>query len=212
MSTADYLSLLDWTARQTHAGEGGATPKQFAPLFDRPGITAEIWCRLVKDFGKLFSVVAGQPQRIDEPRSKTNPRRYRTRHETRELLASVTMLVGFVPGLPLPDGEFDVVLSKDFLHHLPDPVALWYEIRRLARPGAFVCVMDLCRPDTTSVAHQIVESVAADDPEVLKTDFYNSLLAAFTPDEILKQLQTADLDLNVTLWGDRHLLIQGFVA
>lgn len=125
--------------------------------------------------------------------------------------SSVSTLLGYVPGLPLPDGEFDVVLSKDFLHHLPDPMALWYEIRRVARPGACVCVMDLRRPETTSVAHQIVESVAANEAEILKTDFYNSLLAAFTPDEIVQQLQAADLDLNVTLWGDRHLLIQGFI-
>jgi hypothetical protein len=89
MSTADYLRLLDWTARQTHAAKRGSTPKQFAPLFDRLGISAEIWCRLVKDFGKLFSVVAGQPSRIDEHRSKTSSRRYRSRTETRELLATV---------------------------------------------------------------------------------------------------------------------------
>jgi hypothetical protein len=88
MSTADYLSLLDWTARQTRADKRGATPTQFAPLFDRLGISAEIWCRLVKDFGKLFSVVAGQPQQIDEHRSKGSSRRYRSRKETRELLAS----------------------------------------------------------------------------------------------------------------------------
>ena len=88
MSTADYLSLLDWTARQTRADNRGATPKQFAPLFDRLGISAEIWCRLVKDFGKLFSVVAGQPQRIDEHRSKDTSRRYRSRKEARELLKS----------------------------------------------------------------------------------------------------------------------------
>ena len=89
ISTADYLSLLDWTARQTRSGKRGSTPKQFAALFDRLGITPEIWCRLVKDFSKLFSVVAGQPQRIDEHRSKSNSRRYRSRQETRELLATV---------------------------------------------------------------------------------------------------------------------------
>jgi ubiquinone/menaquinone biosynthesis C-methylase UbiE len=127
------------------------------------------------------------------------------------LESSVTTLLGYVPGLPLPDGEFDVVLSKDFLHHLPDPMALWHEIRRLARPGAFVCVMDLRRPDSTSAALQIVERVAANEAEVLKTDFYNSLLAALTPEEIHQQLHAAGLDLNVTLWGDRHMLIQGFL-
>ena len=89
MSTADYLSLLDWTARQIRADKRGATPKEFAPLFERMGISAEIWCRLVKDFGKLFSVVAGQPRRIDEHRSKGSSRRYRSRKETRELLATV---------------------------------------------------------------------------------------------------------------------------
>jgi ubiquinone/menaquinone biosynthesis C-methylase UbiE len=125
---------------------------------------------------------------------------------------SVSTLVGYVPGLPLPDGDFDVVLSKDFLHHLPDPMALWQEIRRLARPGAFICVMDLYRPASTSVAHQIVDRVAGNEAEVLKIDFYNSLLAAFTSDEIRQQLQAADLDLNVTLSGDRHLLIQGFIT
>ena len=77
-----------WTARQTRSGKRGSTPKQFAPLFDRLGISVEIWCRLVKDFGRLFSVVAGQPERIDEHRSKDSSRRYRTRRETRELLAT----------------------------------------------------------------------------------------------------------------------------
>ena len=89
MSTADYLSLLDWTARQTRKDKRGATPKKIAPIFDRLGISAEIWCRLVKDFGKLFSVVAGQPQRIDEHRAKGSSRRYRMRQEARELLATV---------------------------------------------------------------------------------------------------------------------------
>ena len=67
----------------------GSTPKQFAPFFDRLGISAEFWCRLVKDFGKLFSVVAGQPQRIDEHRSKGSAGRYRTRQETHALLSTV---------------------------------------------------------------------------------------------------------------------------
>ena len=88
ISTAEYLNLLDWTARQTRSGKRGAMPKQFAPLFDRLGISAEIWCRLVKDFGRLFSFVVGQPQRIDEHHSKGSSRRYRTRQETREFLAT----------------------------------------------------------------------------------------------------------------------------
>ena len=37
MSTADYLQLLDWTARQVRSDKQGATPKQFAQLFERLG-------------------------------------------------------------------------------------------------------------------------------------------------------------------------------
>ena len=49
---------------------GGLTPQEFAPLFERLGVSAEIWRRLVKDFGKLFSLVAGRRQRIDSHSSK----------------------------------------------------------------------------------------------------------------------------------------------
>ena len=89
ISTAEYLDLLDWTARETRSDKRGSTSNEFAPLFDRLGISAEIWCRLVKDFGRLFSVVAGQPQRIDEHRSNGTSRRFRTRQKTRELLATM---------------------------------------------------------------------------------------------------------------------------
>src|SRR6188768_951934 len=33
----------------------------------------------------------------------------------------VTLLEGYVPGLPLEERSFDAILSKDLLHHLPDP-------------------------------------------------------------------------------------------
>lgn len=126
--------------------------------------------------------------------------------------ATIETMQGYVPGLPLNDGQFDAVLSKDFLHHLPDPMSLWLEVRRLVKPGGIICVMDLRRPTSVHAAHAIVEAVAANEAEVLKFDFYNSLLAAFTPDEIRDQLQAADLDLRITVSGDRHMLIQGYAT
>ncbi len=44
MSTADDLSLPDWTARQSQPGKSRSTPQHLAPLFDRLGVNAEIWC------------------------------------------------------------------------------------------------------------------------------------------------------------------------
>ena len=126
------------------------------------------------------------------------------------LSMAISALQGYVPGLPFLVGHFDAVLSKDFLHHLPDPMALWHEVRSLIKPGGFICVMDLRRPDSPQAAQKIVDVVTAEEAEVLKIDFYNSLLAAFTLEEIREQLKAAALNLDVTLSGDRHMLIKGY--
>jgi ubiquinone/menaquinone biosynthesis C-methylase UbiE len=125
------------------------------------------------------------------------------------LEGKVSFLAQRLPGVALPDGGFDLVLSKDMLHHLPDPQVLWSEVRRLGRPGAAVCVMDLCRPATPAAAHEIVERISGAEHPLLKTDFYNSLCAAFTADEVRAQLSVAKLPLAVSQLTERHLCIKG---
>jgi cyclopropane fatty-acyl-phospholipid synthase-like methyltransferase len=115
----------------------------------------------------------------------------------------------------LPDAAagascFDAIASNSLLHHLPDPQTLWQSALQLARPGAPVMVMDLVRPDSERQALALVEAYAADAPGILREDFYHSLLAAYTVDEIARQLQQAGLDyLEVSLPSDRHWLAQG---
>lgn len=125
------------------------------------------------------------------------------------LTECITLHHGRVPGLPLPEHSFDAVLSKDMLHHLPDPQALWSEVRRLGRPGAAVCVMDLVRPSSPLEAREIVERVSSREHRLLKEDFYNSLCAAFTVEEVRAQLRAADLSLAVEQLGGRHMAIEG---
>ncbi len=124
----------------------------------------------------------------------------------------IKLMQGHIPGLPLEERSYDAVLSKDMLHHLPDPSALWNEAKRLGRSGALVYVMDLCRPDTPDAARRIVEETAAGENPVLKRDFYNSLCAAFTVEEIEKQLRRAGHTFDVTQVSERHLLIQGMLS
>jgi ubiquinone/menaquinone biosynthesis C-methylase UbiE len=122
----------------------------------------------------------------------------------------ITLLEAVLPGLPLDAQAFDAVLSKDLLHHLADPSALWREVVRVGRPGAVVYVMDLIRPDTPDAARAIVDAAAGAEAAILQQDFFNSLCAAFTIEEVTAQLHATRLDhLEVTRSGDRHLLVSG---
>jgi SAM-dependent methyltransferase len=121
----------------------------------------------------------------------------------------VRLVAGRLPGVDLGAGQFDLVLSKDMLHHLPDPQVLWNEVKRLGRPGAAVCVMDLCRPESPAAAHEIVERVSGGEHPLLKADFYNSLCAAFTAGEVRAQLAAAGLPLTVSQVTERHLCVKG---
>jgi ubiquinone/menaquinone biosynthesis C-methylase UbiE len=122
----------------------------------------------------------------------------------------IRLLEAVLPGLPLDAQAFDAVLSKDLLHHLADPSALWREVVRVGRPGAVVYVMDLIRPDTPDAARAIVDAAAGAEAAILQQDFFNSLCAAFTIEEVTAQLHATRLDhLEVTRSGDRHLLVSG---
>lgn len=123
--------------------------------------------------------------------------------------ARIKAIQGYIPGLPLEEHSFDAVLSKDLLHHLPDPMVLWREARRLGRAGATLYVMDLIRPETAQDARDIVETVTPNEHEILKKDFYNSLCAAFTVEEVEDQARQAGLRLEVAKISDRHMLIKG---
>ena len=88
MTAADYLQLLDWTARQVTPGKRGSTPEEAPPIFERLQIKPTAWCELVTNFGTLFSLIAGQPHRVDEYRSRHRRSRFHIPRPTRDLLAS----------------------------------------------------------------------------------------------------------------------------
>lgn len=123
--------------------------------------------------------------------------------------ARIHLLRARLPGLPPPAGSFDAVISNSLLHHLADPQVFWKEVKGLGRPGAAVFVMDLFRPDSPERAREIVDTTAADEGPTLKQDFFNSLLAAFTPDEVRAQLAPDLAHLECRIISDRHWLVSG---
>lgn len=117
-----------------------------------------------------------------------------------------------LPAATAPGHAFDTLISNSLLHHLHDPQVLWRAVTEYAEPRAAVFVMDLCRPDTRARASRLVNEYSATEPEVLKQDFFNSLLAAYLPEEIAAQLKQARLfRLQVEAVGDRHIVVQGYL-
>jgi len=106
----------------------------------------------------------------------------------------------------------DAVISNSLLHHVPSPLQFWHKLRLAVKPGSPVLVMDLLRPDSPEEAQAIVDRYASGAPDILRRDFYNSLLAAFTEDEIASQLARMNLTrLLIDVPDDRHWVVGGLI-
>ena len=124
----------------------------------------------------------------------------------------ITLVRAYLPGLPFKSKTFDAIISNSILHHLPNPLALWEEIKLLGKNEAAIFITDLVRPNSKEKAREMVECYTANEHPVLKEDFYNSLLAAFTLDEVKAQLIKANLpNLNAEIISDRHWLVSGIL-
>ncbi len=118
--------------------------------------------------------------------------------------------------LPLEDpsrlaAAFSLVTSNSLLHHLHDPLVLWQALAQLAAPGAFVYVRDLRRPASSEALEALVLEQMVGAPAVLRQDYRASLHAAFTPEEVMQQLEQVGLaaQLQVAPLQERYLEVWG---
>ena len=65
MGLGDYLQLLDWTGRQIRSDKRGAMPANLEPLFERLGISPELWVDCVLNFRKWFRSSVGRPKSME---------------------------------------------------------------------------------------------------------------------------------------------------
>ena len=115
-----------------------------------------------------------------------------------------------LPQDKLPRHEYDGLISNSLLHHLHDPLVLWQTINDYTGLDAYVFVMDLLRPDSEAEAQSLVDIYAENEPELLRHDFYQSLLAAYRADEVETQLLVAGIDyLRAEVVSDRHFIVYG---
>lgn len=106
----------------------------------------------------------------------------------------------------VPESPYDLVFSNSLLHHLHDPFEFWAAVQRSIHQDSFIFISDLMRPDSLASVNQLIDRYANDATEVLKKDFYNSLLAAYRIEEVKEMLEIIRLDskLNLEPVTDRH--------
>jgi hypothetical protein len=119
----------------------------------------------------------------------------------------INLIHSSIQDITLAEKEYAIVFSNSLLHHLHDPMALW-ELIKNAKGNPLVFIMDLMRPKNIQKIDELVHKYAGNEPEILQKDFKNSLKAAFTPEEVVLQLQDIGLDrLKVTVVSDRHIVV-----
>jgi trans-aconitate methyltransferase len=105
-----------------------------------------------------------------------------------------------------PETSFELIFSNSLLHHLTEPYDFWSAIQRASDQNTFIFICDLIRPRSFKLAETFVNLYAKNESEVLRQDFYNSLLAAYTIDEVEIMVRDIRMDhkLKIDQITDRH--------
>jgi len=106
----------------------------------------------------------------------------------------------------------DVLVSNSALHHFHDPYSFWGALKKLGKIKCINIHRDLIRPNSVEKAFEIKEKYLSNSPEILKKDFYASLKASFTVEEVSQQLIDAGLSqLEVFQVDELYLEIIGCI-
>ncbi|HBE32395.1 MAG TPA: SAM-dependent methyltransferase, partial [Cyanobacteria bacterium UBA11368] len=107
--------------------------------------------------------------------------------------------------LPYPDAEFDMVVSNSLVHHLPDPLPFFLELKRVLKPNGAVLIRDLIRPADEATMNALVASIGAEYDAHQKQLFADSLHAALTLDEVNQLVAQAGLErVRIYQSSERH--------
>lgn len=124
------------------------------------------------------------------------------------LRSRIRLLRGDAKSLRGVRPPFDLVMSNSLLHHLHDPLPFWRQVKRLAGFHGAIMIQDLCRPESLCQSRALVRQHTSEESPILQQLFHQSLLAAFTPAEIRRQLKAVVFPAaTVRKINDRHLVV-----
>jgi len=96
-------------------------------------------------------------------------------------------------------------MCNSTVHHIPDPIVVFKEMARVAKPDGGIIVRDLVRPQTLDEAWAIVKRVAAGEHPRQQQLFFDSLCAGLTIPEVEDLVTRSGLQgIRVSQVSDRH--------
>ncbi len=95
--------------------------------------------------------------------------------------------------LPFRDDSFDLVMSHNMLHHIPDPVPMFKEVKRVVKPEGGILIRDLIRPPNKLIAKIYSRMFGMGYTKKMLKLYYDSMLAAFSREEINSMLKQAGI-------------------
>lgn len=130
-----------------------------------------------------------------------------------ELTHRISLELADVRQLPCADQSMDGVIANSLIHHLPEPLPILREMLRVIKPGGFLFLRDLTRPDSLADLESLVRQYAANDTPHQRQMFSDSLHAALTLTEIQDLLSACHLPPTAArLTSDRHWTISHRLA
>jgi ubiquinone/menaquinone biosynthesis C-methylase UbiE len=91
----------------------------------------------------------------------------------------------------MKDGDYDLVISRESLHHWDDPEKVFLEIKRVLKPSGKIFIHDF-RRDMSIFGRLIVNIISKFLPYNMGKHWKASIAASYTPDEIKEILAKID--------------------
>jgi ubiquinone/menaquinone biosynthesis C-methylase UbiE len=111
--------------------------------------------------------------------------------------------------MPYPDLEYDMVISNSLVHHLPDPLSFFQEVKRLIKPGGAILIRDLIRPESDREIDDLVSQLGKEYDLRQQELFRDSLKAALTIPEVQTLLDRVNIpDLTLDRSSNLHWTIK----
>jgi SAM-dependent methyltransferase len=111
--------------------------------------------------------------------------------------------------MPYPDLEFDMIISNSLVHHLPNSLSFFQEVKRLIKPHGAILIRDLIRPDDDRRVDELVSNIGDDYDDRQQQLFRDSLQAALTLAEVQKLIDRVGLSqVKLSQSSDLHWTIE----